>query len=172
VLRRTATLAGAVVLGFVTLGIGFVLGMRGRSPWLLDAVRRFNRAVSNPQQMKSAGTPGAYASLLRHTGRTSGRPYATPVGAVATEDGFVIALVYGRNTDWLKNVLASGSATLVHEGRTYRVDQPEVAAIVEAAAYLSANDRRFHRWFGVDLCLRLRRVEPRGASGRPADPLS
>jgi deazaflavin-dependent oxidoreductase (nitroreductase family) len=114
--------------------------------------------------MQSAGTPGAYASVIRHTGRTSGTPYATPVGAVATEDGFVVALVYGLNTDRLQNVLASGSATLVHEGRTYRVDHPEVLPIATTAAYLSANDQRFHRWFGINQCLRVRRVEPEDAA--------
>jgi deazaflavin-dependent oxidoreductase (nitroreductase family) len=148
----------------VATAIAFMLGMRARSRPLLDAVRRFNRAVSNPRQMQSAGTPGAYASVIRHTGRSSGRPYATPVGAVATEDGFVIALVYGWNTDWLQNVLASGSATLVHEGHTYRVDHPEVLPIEAAAAYLSASDRRFHRWFGINQCLRVHRVEPEEAA--------
>jgi deazaflavin-dependent oxidoreductase (nitroreductase family) len=92
--------------------------------------------------------------------RTSGRPYATHVGAVATDEGFVIALVYGSETDWLKNVLASGSATIVHEGSTYRVDEPEVVPIGTAAAYLAVNDRRNHRMFGVDQCLRVRRAEP------------
>jgi deazaflavin-dependent oxidoreductase (nitroreductase family) len=159
-LRRTARLVAALSLGLVAAGIAFMLGMRARSRPLLDAVRRINRAVSNPRQMQSAGTPGAYASVIRHTGRTSGRPYATPVGAVATEDGFVIALVYGWNTDWLQNVLASGSATLVHEGHPYRVDQPEVLPIGAAAAYLSASDRLLHRWFGINQCLRVHRVEP------------
>jgi hypothetical protein len=79
---------------------------------------------------------------------------------VATEDGFVIALVYGWNTDWLQNVLASGSATLVHEGHTFRVDHPEVLPIEAAAAHLSTGDRRLHRWFGINQCLRVRRVEP------------
>ena len=29
-----------------------------------------------------AGTPGAYASIMHHVGRTSGDPYETPVVAV------------------------------------------------------------------------------------------
>jgi deazaflavin-dependent oxidoreductase (nitroreductase family) len=160
--RRPLMLAAALALGLVTVGIGFVLGMRARSPRLLDAIRRMNRAVANPMQMRTAGSPGAYASVLRHRGRTSGRPYETPVGAVATEDGFVIALVYGPRTDWLQNVLASGSATIVHDGRTCRVDRPEVFPIAAAAAYLSASDRRSHRLIGVDRCLRVRRVDDQG----------
>jgi deazaflavin-dependent oxidoreductase (nitroreductase family) len=169
-LGRTMTLVGALLLGLLTLLIVFVLGMRTRSPRLLNAIRRFNRAIVNPRQMKSAGTPGAYASVIRHRGRTSGRPYQTPVGAVATDDGFVIAVVYGSHTDWLKNVLASGSATIVNEGHSYRVDQPEVIPMAVAAAYLPAKDQRNHRLFGIEQCLRVRRVEPGEAAGQLTDP--
>jgi deazaflavin-dependent oxidoreductase (nitroreductase family) len=163
-LRRTGTLVGGALLGLLAASIAFALGMRARLPWLLDTLRRVNRDVFNPRQLRSAGTPGAYA-VIRHTGRTSGRPYATPVGAVRTDDGFVIALVYGWHTDWLQNVLASGSATIVHEGHTYRVDQPQVLPLEAAAAYLPANTQRLQRWFGIDLCLRVRRAdrEPAGA---------
>ena len=113
-----------------------------------------------PLALKSAGTPGAYASVIRHVGRTTGRAYETPVGAVAIDDGFVIALPYGPNTDWLKNVLASGSATIVDEGSTYDVDRPEVLPMAEADRYFSPQDRRAHGVFGVDQCLRVRRLGP------------
>jgi len=159
-LRRATTLVGALFLGLVTVLIALVVGMRARSPRLLNAVRRINRAIFNPLQMKSAGTPGAYASVIRHSGRTSGRPYETPVGAVPTDDGFVIALVYGPHTDWVKNVLASGSATIVKEGCTYRVDQPEVIPMEAAGGNLPAKDQRNLRLIGVDQCLRVRRVQP------------
>ena len=157
---RTMTVVGALLLGLLTVVIVFVLRMRTRSQRVLNAVRRVNRAIVNPRQMRSAGTPGAYASVIRHRGRTSGRPYETPVGPVATDDGFVIVLVYGPHTDWLKNVLASGAATIVNEGHTYRVDQPEVIPMEAAAAYLPAKDQRNHRLIGVEQCLRVRRVEP------------
>lgn len=157
-------LVGALLLGFLlTIVIVFVLGMRAKIPWARNAVRRFNRAIGNPFQMRSAGTPGAYASVIRHTGRTSGRPYGTPVVPVATEDGFVIALPYGSNTDWLKNVLASGSATIVQEGHTYRVDKPEIITTQEAAAYFPGKEQRSLARFRIGQCLRVRRVELEGA---------
>lgn len=165
-LRRAMTVAGGLFLGLATIVVAFVLGMRARSPRLLGAVRRVNRAIFNPREMKSAGTPGAYASVIRHTGRTSGRPYETPVGAVATDDGFVIALPYGSQTDWLKNVLASGSATIVNEGHTYQVTQPEIMSVEAATGSFSASDRRSFRLLGIDQCLHLRRVEP-GAAAPP-----
>jgi hypothetical protein len=58
-------------------------------------------------------------SVIQQHGRVSGHLYETPVVAVATDDGFMIALVYGRHSDGLENVLASGSASIVHEGRAY-----------------------------------------------------
>ncbi len=158
-MRRTLARGGGLLLGLLTAVIILLMGMRAKSPRVLGAVRRVNRAVFNPQQMKSAGTEGAYASIIEHRGRTSGRRYETPVGALATEDGFVIALPYGSQADWLRNVLASGSATIVNEGSTYRVDQPEVVPIAAAADHFSASDQRAHRLFGVDQCLRVRRVE-------------
>jgi deazaflavin-dependent oxidoreductase (nitroreductase family) len=157
--RMIAKLIGGVLLALVATGVVFVVGMRTKSPVVLDTVRRTSRAMK-PLALKSAGTPGAYASVIRHVGRTTGRAYETPVGAVAIDDGFVIALPYGPNTDWLKNVLASGSAIIVDEGSTYDVDRPELVPMAAAGRYFSPQDQRAHRMFGVDQCLRVRRLGP------------
>ena len=50
----------------------------------------------------------------------SGRQYETPVGPFAVGDDFVIGLPYGPGADWVRNVLANGSATLVHQGQWCR----------------------------------------------------
>jgi hypothetical protein len=65
----------------------------------------------------------------------------------------------GRGGDWLKNVLASGGATLVHNGRSYQCDEPEVIPTSEAEGGFSAAERRILRLMGVDEYLRVRRVE-------------
>jgi deazaflavin-dependent oxidoreductase (nitroreductase family) len=152
---------GALVLGIAALGAIEFVGVRGRVPLAVDLLRRFSR-LFNPIQMRTAGTPGAYASVIRHVGRSSGRAYATPVGAVPTEDGFVIALPYGTKSNWVRNVLASGSATLVNEGGEYRVDQPELVPLETVATRFSPADQRSHRMFRVEHCLRLRRVDAAG----------
>ena len=159
-LRRIATLIGAVFIALLSVLIVFLVGMRKKYPPVLDAVRKFNRAVANPRQMESAGTEGAYASVIRHTGRKSGKPFETPVGVLATNGEFIITLPYGVNADWLKNVLASGSATIVNEGNAYEVDQPEIVPTDAVAAHFPPRELRTLRLFGVDQCLRLRRVEP------------
>ena len=114
----------------------------------LEANLRDLHAPMRPLAIKSAGGPGASASVVHHVGRTSGRSYSTPVGAVPTYDGFVIALPYGLSADWLKNVLACGSATICHDGHTYDVDRPEVVPLSAVEHRFSPNDLRAHRLFG------------------------
>jgi hypothetical protein len=82
-----------------------------------------------------------------------------------TADGFVIALPYGPGTDWVKNILASGSATLIHEGQTYAVDKPDVTPLSVAAADVGPRGLRLLRLFGVQECLRLYRAPGLGAGG-------
>ncbi|MFP4512159.1 MAG: nitroreductase family deazaflavin-dependent oxidoreductase [Acidimicrobiales bacterium] len=141
-----------------TVGVVFLLGMRANAPAVVDRVRRFNRAFTNPRVLRTAGAPSASASLIRHVGRSTGRSYETPIGAIPTDDGFVVALPYGSRADWLKNVLAGGSATIVHEGTTYRVDAPVVVRTADLASQLPAGEAALLRLFNVDQCLRLRRT--------------
>lgn len=152
--------AGVLVGGIVALLLVFVLGMRARSPVVLRAVRRFNRRFVNPRQMRTAGTPGAYAGVIRHVGRRSGRVYETPVGPFAVDDGFVIALPYGTSSDWARNVLAAGTATLVTEGKAYRVDRPEVVPLADVVAALPKKERRNLRFFHVEEAMRLHGQAP------------
>ena len=168
-LMQLATVAGILFVGLVAIAIVYVLGMRAKSPLVLNPLIRLQRAIINPHQMRSAGTPGAYASVIRHRGRSSGRSYETPVGVVAAGDGFVIGLVYGSRANWCQNVLASGSATIVHEGQTHQVDQPEIVSMQTVETHFTAGDQRGFRRFAVDQALRVRRVEPEGAGARVTD---
>jgi deazaflavin-dependent oxidoreductase (nitroreductase family) len=162
------TLVGALLLVIAAVALAYVLGMRAKSRLVQGPLIRLQRAVINPRQMRSAGTPGAYAAVIRHRGRVSGQAYETPVGAVATDDGFAIALVYGTRTNWLRNVLTAGSATIVHEGQAYAVDRPEVVPMRVVEAHFTPADQRSFRWFAVDQALLVRRVEPERAAGRSA----
>ena len=169
--REIATVGVGLALVLVAIGVVFFVGMRTRSPLVRDVVRRFNRAFGNPHQMKTAGTPGAYASVIRHIGRKTGRWDLTEQVIKGIDDGFVIALPYGADTDWLRNVLASGSATIVDEGNTYRVDQPELVPLVMAAPYMPAKEQRELRRFAIDQCLRVRRVVPGRGIRAQEDPM-
>lgn len=134
----------------------YVLGMRSQSPTVRRAARAFHHVVGNRVQMRSAGTRGSYASIIRHAGRKTGRAYETPVWAAPTEDGFVIGIVYGPRTDWLRNLRAGGSASIVHRGRTYEVDEPRIVPAESATPYLPPAIRHAQRLVGVDRYVRVR----------------
>jgi len=108
--------------------------------------------------MRTAGTVRSDTSFIRHTGRHTGRSYETPIVVVAHDDYFLIALPYGDRTDWMKNVLASGSATIVTRGESYEVDQPRVGPMADATARFGPKEQKLHQKFGVDTCLRVHRV--------------
>ncbi len=154
-----ASLVGALLIGLVALLGVFLGGMRAKWPPVVNAVRKLNMKVLNPRQMEDAGQPGAFAQILRHTGRKSGATYETPLGIEATDDGFVIALVYGDDSQWSRNVQAAGYAEVVHEGVTYRVERPEVVPVTGVIDFFGASDRRLFGLFGVKNCLRLYHAE-------------
>ncbi|HEX9258253.1 MAG TPA: hypothetical protein VF855_01865 [Acidimicrobiales bacterium] len=153
---------GLVVVAAAAALALLVVGLRTKSKPVLSVVRRVNRGFTNPRVMKTAGTPGASTAVIRHIGRTSGRVYQTPVGPFPVEDGFVIALPYGAGADWARNVLASGTATLVHDGEEIAVDGPEVVPTGSVVDHLPPSDQRTLRWFGVTECLQVRRAATQG----------
>jgi deazaflavin-dependent oxidoreductase (nitroreductase family) len=147
-----------VAIGIITtavVGTTFLIGMRTKSPTVQRSVRKVNKAFWNPRSLKTAGTPGAYASVVHHVGRSSGTSYETPVVPVRTDDGFVVTLPYGTQADWVRNVLDAGTATITHEGETYQVDHPEVVPTADVDEYFDCSERRTQRAFKVDQCLRL-----------------
>ncbi len=152
-------LAGIVVAVAGTLAVlagVYLVGMRTKSRLVRRVMIEFTKRVVNPRMIHTAGQPGASASLIRHVGRTSGHAYETPVGAEPVEDGFVVALPYGTQPNWLRNVLAAGEATVVHDGVEHRVDRPEVVPLEPVGGVFSPSDQRLHRMFGVDEALRVR----------------
>jgi hypothetical protein len=154
--RWFVRLAGVSAAAFALVGMVFLVGMRTKSPAVVARVRRFNRSVTNPRVLRSAGGPGAPASKVRHAGRVSGRSYETPVSPFPVGDDFVIALPYGPTADWVRNVLTTRSAVLVHEGLTVPVQRPEVIPVEEVITDLPPSQRRTLRLFGVKECLRVR----------------
>ena len=112
-------------------------------------VSRFNQRVINPVMARMAGTRYWYTALLRHTGRRSGKSYATPLMAMRVSGGFLIALPYGTSVDWLRNVQAAGRAPLQLRGQTYVVADPVIVEPPTALPQLSAAMRNTMRWFDV-----------------------
>jgi deazaflavin-dependent oxidoreductase (nitroreductase family) len=86
---------------------------------------RFNLAVTNRITGQFAGWLPLFG-IMSHVGRKSGKIYRTPVNVFRTPNGFVIALTYGRESEWVKNVLAAGGCELQTRGRHYRLSDPMI----------------------------------------------
>ena len=64
--------------------------------------------------------------VIVHRGRRSGRRYQTPVNVFGSGNGYVIALTYGPQADWVKNVLAAGGCELCTRGQTIPLGSPRL----------------------------------------------
>ena len=62
----------------------------------------------------------------RSPGRRSGRRYETPVNVFPAGSGYLFALTYGPDTDWVKNVLAAGGCELRTRGRAIQLGSPRL----------------------------------------------
>jgi hypothetical protein len=65
--------------------------------------------------------------------------YRTPLDAFPTRDGFVLVCRYGPDSDWVRNVLAAGSASLRIDGVDHGLASPRLAGPEEALAALVAD---------------------------------
>jgi deazaflavin-dependent oxidoreductase (nitroreductase family) len=121
-----------------------------------NAVRTFNKYVLNPAMLQLAGRKHWYAAVIRHTGRRSGKEYATPVVADRVDDGFILPLPYGTAVDWLRNVVCAGRATVTAGGETFDVVEPEIIDASTAASQLSPRRRQAFQRFGIDSFVKLK----------------
>jgi deazaflavin-dependent oxidoreductase (nitroreductase family) len=107
-----------IIIAIATTG---VLMMRFRKRWLA----RINIAVTNRITSLFAGwLPGF--GILTHVGRKSGKVYRTPVNVFRAPTGFIIALTYSSQCEWVKNVLAAGGCELKSRGKRYQLSAPKV----------------------------------------------
>jgi deazaflavin-dependent oxidoreductase (nitroreductase family) len=93
-------------------------------------VARFNRAVNNPLQSQYAWLFPPWV-VICHSGRRSGRLYRTPVNAYRRRSTLAIVVLYGEESDWVRNVLA-GPAQVVRGGRTYELLHPRIVDPLQA----------------------------------------
>jgi deazaflavin-dependent oxidoreductase (nitroreductase family) len=101
------------------------------------AVARFNRHITNPLALAFGGWAPTVGSL-EHVGRKSGKRYLTPLNIFDTADGYVILIGYGRESNWVQNVLAGGSATVHKHGKTVQVGDPRIVSKAEAAPLVTS----------------------------------
>jgi deazaflavin-dependent oxidoreductase (nitroreductase family) len=65
--------------------------------------------------------------VVVHRGRSSGKQYRTPVNVFPRPAGrYVLALTYGADTDWVKNVIAANGCKLITHGRHIELTAPRL----------------------------------------------
>src|ERR1700732_2460622 len=148
----------AWVILLLALVLAPILLIRFRKRW----VAAFNLAVTNRITSRfAARLPGF--GILTHVGRKSGRVYRTPVNVFRAPEGFLIALTYGRDSEWVKNVLAAGGCQLETRRLVYQLSAPTIVH--------DPSRRRFPLFvriilgiIGANDFMRLSTSEPRGRS--------
>jgi deazaflavin-dependent oxidoreductase (nitroreductase family) len=111
----------AVAILVIAIAVSGVLMMRFRKRWLA----KINIAFTNRITSLFAGwLPGF--GILTHVGRKSGKVYRTPVNVFRAPSGFIIALTYSSQCEWVKNVLAAGGCEIKTRGKKYQLSTPKV----------------------------------------------
>lgn len=152
------TIVGLVLAALGAIAVAFVLGMRRKWPAVTGTVIALTKRFINPGQLRTAGTPGSRTGIVHHRGRRSGTVHATPVDIIPFGDAFVIALPYGTNAQWVRNVLAAGTADLTIDGHTWTADHAELVSTDQVRDAFPRSDQLGFRLLGTDRCLRLQRV--------------
>ena len=92
---------------------------------------RFNRRVTNRLLGPLADVTKPWARI-EHRGRRTGQLYRTPVWVWRTDTGYAIALTYGTQTEWLKNVLTAGGCRVEQRRTSVAVANPRLVGLAEA----------------------------------------
>jgi deazaflavin-dependent oxidoreductase (nitroreductase family) len=92
---------------------------------------RFNRVVTNRVQGLWAPYVPPWV-LVRHIGRRSGREYRTPVFGTVSGGQVVLAVMYGTESDWVRNILATGTGSGTRLGRTHTINGARLVATGDA----------------------------------------
>ena len=64
--------------------------------------------------------------VIVHAGRKTHRLYRTPVLVFRRGSDFIIALTYGKESQWVQNVVAQGGCELTNMGRTIHLAHPRI----------------------------------------------
>jgi deazaflavin-dependent oxidoreductase (nitroreductase family) len=86
---------------------------------------RFNGLVTNRLLDPMARLLPGWGVVV-HTGRKTHRQYRAPVLIFRDGDRVIIALTYGRESDWVRNVLAQGGCQLETQGSTLQLSHPNL----------------------------------------------
>lgn len=98
------------------------------SPQLMELARNagLRGAISKAEISKLPYAIKALQRIVTHVGRKSAKLYRTPVNVFRAPEGFLIALTYGRESEWFKNVVAAGECQIETRGIRYQFSSPTI----------------------------------------------
>jgi deazaflavin-dependent oxidoreductase (nitroreductase family) len=92
---------------------------------LPKGLARFNLRVTNRVLGPLAERLPGFGIVI-HVGRRSGAVRRTPVNVFRRGDRYTIALTYGADSQWVRNVLAAGEFDLEVRGRRVHLSAPRL----------------------------------------------
>ena len=92
-------------------------------------VNRYMNPITRPLARRLPGF-----AILTHTGRKSGHKYQTPINVFKRGNHYLFFLTYGSDVEWVKNVLATGSASIETRGQVVELVEPELITDPELRA--------------------------------------
>jgi deazaflavin-dependent oxidoreductase (nitroreductase family) len=111
--------AGVIII--IAIAASGSLMMRFRKRWLAKINIVFTNRITG---LFAGWLPGF--GILTHVGRKSGKVYRTPINVFRASNGFIVALTYSSQSEWVKNVLAAGGCELKTRWKRYPLSAPKV----------------------------------------------
>lgn len=111
---------------------------------------QINKRVFNPAELRRGTRP-----VLTDVGRSSGATHRTPLDAHPVDGGYVFILVYGSQSDWVRNILAAGRARLTLGDQDIELPNPQLISGQEAWRDIGEDVRRPPRFLRIDEYLRM-----------------
>ncbi|MHB8756031.1 MAG: nitroreductase family deazaflavin-dependent oxidoreductase [Candidatus Acidiferrales bacterium] len=111
----------ASIVSLLAILMVFIVLVRFRK----RSVAAFHRVITNRIARPFAARLPGFA-IVTNVGRKSGRLYGTPVNVFRRPDGFLVALTYGRDSGWVRNVLAAGGCQLETRRVQYQLFRPAI----------------------------------------------
>lgn len=152
-MRILLAIIGAVAAALAAAFALLVFGTRTGNRRIIGVVTRLQRDVLNPGAMTTAGTAASPYAVVEHVGRTSGRSYETPVGVIREGDDWYVALPYGDQTSWARNIASAGEAIIRIDGERHLVGDVQIVPIAQTP--LTQQQPGAIRLFGIRWAVRV-----------------
>ncbi len=120
-----------------------------------NSIRYFNKHVLNRITGKIARSSWGSFCIVHHVGRHSGKPYETTIMAFPMDNGFAVALTYGPDVDWFRNVSAAGQCQILWHRNEYEIRKIEPMDVETALPHFPRFEQMILRLVGVQNFVRM-----------------